>query len=45
MVPAPEYQTLAEGTILSNRYHICNVLGKGGYGVVYLAEDTVNNHH
>ncbi|HAA27977.1 MAG TPA: serine/threonine protein kinase, partial [Cyanobacteria bacterium UBA8553] len=30
---------LASGTILQNRYHLISVLGQGGFGRTYLAED------
>lgn len=30
---------LASGTILQNRYHLLSVLGQGGFGRTYLAED------
>ena len=30
---------LPSGTILQNRYHLLNVLGQGGFGRTYLAED------
>jgi eukaryotic-like serine/threonine-protein kinase len=34
---------LATGTILANRYEICNPLGEGGTGIVYLAKDNKLN--
>jgi serine/threonine protein kinase len=30
---------IASGTILQNRYHLLSVLGQGGFGRTYLAED------
>jgi serine/threonine protein kinase len=30
---------IASGTILQNRYHLITVLGQGGFGRTYLAED------
>src|SRR4051794_40872049 len=37
------YQFLPLGTILQDRYRIVRVLGGGGQGAVYLAEDLQNN--
>ncbi len=30
---------IPSGTILQNRYHLLSVLGQGGFGRTYLAED------
>jgi serine/threonine-protein kinase len=32
-------QPIASGTILQARYHLIRVLGQGGFGRTYLAED------
>jgi hypothetical protein len=37
--PAPAY--LAEGTVLARRYAVGRELGRGGFSVVYLAQDSV----
>lgn len=35
------HDALASGTALSDRYVICKVIGSGGFGITYLAYDTV----
>lgn len=40
---APDPALLAPGSILRNRYAVGRVIGKGGFGITYLAYDAVSN--
>ena len=36
-----EVYWLEKGTLLAERYEICDVISEGGFGIVYLGYDTV----
>ena len=44
MAPDSDITALPAGTLIGSRYKVVKELGRGGYGVVYLAEDTKGNN-
>ena len=41
----PMHEAQPTGTIIQNRYHLRHVLGRGGSGITYEAEDASTGHH
>jgi len=44
LAPAPSAQQPAPPALLAGRYHVIGIVGTGGFGAVYQAEDVQRNH-